>query len=117
MTFKYKSRLWIERKSEFLRDFFEAKWVKFRLRLVFLLATYRASPGIFWLFIQARLGSVAAYDRLMAELLPPMVKLAYLYWEMPSWRKRPWFWLPVGFFRIYAVIILIDPFLFFSFVL
>lgn len=117
MTFKYKSRLWIERKSEFLRDFFEAKWVKFRLRLVFLLATYRASPGIFWLFIQARLGSVAAYDRLMAELLPPMVKLAYLLLGNAQLAQKAVVLVASRLFRIYAVIILIDPFLFFSFVL
>ena len=78
MTFKYKSRLWVERKSEVFRDFFETKWVKGRLRLVFLIATYRAAPGTFWLFVRARFGSVAAYDRLLCELLPGMTKLAYL---------------------------------------
>ena len=78
MTFKYKSRLWFERKSETLRDFFESKWVKGRLRLVFLIATYRTSPRAFWLFVRARFGSVSAYDALLREMLPALMKLAYL---------------------------------------
>lgn len=78
MTFKYKSRLWIERKSETFRDFFESRWVKYRLRFAFLVATYRTSPPAFWLFVRARCGSVAAYDQLLTDLMPAMMKLAYL---------------------------------------